>query len=138
MENPQLIQNFLEMLDKSGFPDERKRYWISRLGSEESNPDDERLFTEELQAHLKTLDDAIELTEAQISSDQARIAAMDAEALPYLQRLADAQPAYYEQAGATYRKDVLTAEKQMMTEVEGVRGQSQAEEIEAIRKKLLS
>lgn len=138
MDNPTLIRNFLELLDKTGFPEDRKKYWLDRLGSDETDPDDEKNFTAELQAHLKTLDDAIEFTEAQMEADRAKIQALDAEAMPYLQRLAQDQPGYYEQEGARYRKDILTAEKEMMTDVEGVRGQSQEEEIDAIRKKLLS
>ena len=138
MDDKTLIRNFLELLDKTGFPDDRKKYWLERLGSDEPGPDDEKNFTDELRAHLKTLDEAIGFTEAQIEADRAKIEALDTQALPYLQRLAQAQPEYYEQESARYKKEILAAEKQMMTEVEGVRGQSQAEEIEAIRKKLLS
>lgn len=133
-----MIRNFLELLDRTGFPEDRKKYWLDRLGSEKSHPDDERLFTAELQAHLKTLDDAIGFTEAQIASDSAKIEQLDDQAMPYLQRLANDQPGYHEQETARYKKELMAAEKQMMTDVEGVRGQSQADEIESIRKKLLS
>ena len=136
MDSNALIQNFLELMDKSGFPDDCKKYWLERLGGEENDPADEMNFATELEAHLKTLDEAIEFTEAQIGADEAKIAEMDREALPYLQRALADQPAYYAQASATYRNNVLAAEKQMMTDVEGVRGQAQSDEIEAIRKKL--
>ena len=138
MDDKELIRNFLDLLDQSGFPDERKKYWLERIGGAGADPGDERLFTQELQAHLKTLDDAVELTEAQISSDEAGIKEGDAKTLPYLRRLEEAQPGFYEKEMARYRKEVLAAEKQMMTDVEGVRGEAQAAEIDAIRKKLLS
>lgn len=138
MENQNLIRNFLELLDQSGLPDDRKQYWLARIGSENSNPEDELLFTQELESHLRTLDDAIDFTDAQIAADSAKIRKLDSEALPYLQRLAADQPGYYEQEGTRYKKEVLAAEKQMMTDVEGIRGEKQAMDIDAIRKKLLS
>lgn len=138
MDTNALIQNLLELMDKSGLPEDRKKYWLERLGGDENNPDDEVKFAAELEAHLKTLDTAIEFTEAQIAADQAKIEEMDREALPYLQRALADQPAYYAQASAKYKNNVLAAEKQMMIDVEGVRGQSQSDEIDAIRKKLLS
>ena len=138
MENQNLIRNFLELLDQSGLPDDRKQYWLNRIGGENSDPEDELLFTQELESHLRTLDDAIDFTDAQIAADSAKIKRIDAEALPYLQRLAADQPGYYEQEGSRYKRDVLAAEKQMMTDVEGIRGEKQAADIDAIRKKLLS
>ena len=136
MTNSQLIRNFLELLDKTGFPEERKKYWLDKIAAEETGPDDEEKLTEELIAHLKTLDEAITFTEAQIAADRQKVDALEAQALPYLQRLAKDQPEYYEQESARYKNDVLSAEKQMMTEVEGIRGAKTTEEIEAIRKKL--
>ena len=138
MENQNLIRNFLELLDQSGLPDDRKQYWLNRIGGGTSDPEDELLFTQELESHLRTLDDAIDFTDAQIAADDAKIRKMDAEALPYLQRLAADQPGYYDQEGSRYKKDVLAAEKQMMTDVEGIRDEKQAMDIDAIRKKLLS
>jgi len=132
------IRQFLELLDQSGLPDDRVKFWLGRLAAEDFAPDDEEKFTAELVAHLKTLDDAIEFTDGQIKSDTEKLENLNAEAVPYLKRLAADQPGFYEDEDARVSKDVLTAEKDMMGAIEGIRSTKTTEDIEAIRRKLLS
>jgi|GEM_PF-6610439 len=132
------IRQFLELLDQSGLPDERVKFWLGRLASEDFAPDDEEKFTAELVVHLKTLDDAIGFTEAQIAVDTEKLDTLNAEAIPYLKRLTADQPGFYKDEDARYRKEVLAAEKDMMGAIEGIRSSKTTEDIEAIRRKLLS
>jgi hypothetical protein len=132
------IRQFLELLDQSGLPDDRVKFWLARLASDDFALDDEEKFTTELVAHLKTLDDAIAFTDEQIKADTEKLETLNGEAIPYLTRLAADQPAFYEKDDARYKNDVLTAEKDMMGAIEGIRGTKTTEDIEAIRRKLLS
>jgi hypothetical protein len=132
------IRQFLELLDQSGLPDERVRFWLGRLASDDFAPDDEEKLTAELVTHLNKLDEAIEFTETQVSADEERLETLSAETIPYLRRLAEDQPEFYEKDDASYAKKVLAAEKDMMGAVEGIRTTKESEDIDAIRRKLLS
>lgn len=136
MTNDEIIRKFLVLLDQSGFPEAKKTYWLEKMAGENFTAEDEKNFTRDLQAHLNHLDEAISLNEADTAKKHAEIGTLQAAALPTLRKLAQEAPAFLDSETATYKKELLDAEKQMMTDVEGVRGKKEDSQIEAIRKML--
>lgn len=137
METNSTLQQFFTFLDRTGFSEERKAYWLQKLGSNESSPEDEQAFTAELERHLASLDNAVEITEAEITADEAKKAELEAKALPSLRKLEAELPEFLKTEQAGYAREMSAAENGMMSQMEGVRGERQSAEIDAIRKKLL-
>jgi hypothetical protein len=136
MNDTQLIQQFCELIDKSSMSPERKTYWLSKVADGDFNEADETRLAVELDEQIEKVDAAIQITEAEIAASETKKAAAETRLLPYLRQLAKGLPKYLADATATFKKDILGAEKQMMTDVEKVRGTTSAAEISDIRKKL--
>jgi formate dehydrogenase maturation protein FdhE len=132
------IKLFLELLDKSGLPDNRVKFWLERLAAENFTLEDGERFTAELAAHLKSIDEAIVFNETQMDAQGARLNELKAEAIPYLKRLALDQPGFYDDDTANFKNTLFAVEKEMMSAVESARAANESQEIEAIRRKLLS
>ena len=136
MPTTDLTRQFVQLLDESGLTEERKQYWIAKISKADFSEEDRKVLTDELTVQLDLLDDAIAFTEGEITEKEAKIADLKTTALPYLKRVAAAQPALLEEEAKTYKNTVKTAENEMMAGLKQVRTANNSQEIEAIRKKL--
>ena len=134
--NKKLLEKFVESLVESGLPQERQRFWVTRMESKDFAENEMRMFMKELTDHLENLDDAIAQTTADLVSQQQELKQAKVELLPVLEKLAQEQPAFAEQELKNYKSEIHKAEKEMVAALKAVRATANVEDIEAIRRKL--
>lgn len=136
MDNAALILQCFKLLDDSTLSEERKSYWLNKISTADFTDSDVAALDRELAKEIEKVDDAMALTEVEINRLEEKKLTAEEKALPVLRDAAKKGPKYMEEATARWKKDVLQAEGDMMAQLENVRGERQAAEIDAIRKKL--
>lgn len=136
MNDKQIIYDFLDALEQSGLQEDRKVYWMARIASPDFSEVDEKAFEAEMQAQMDGLTDDIRFLEFENDSLKARKTELLAEALPPLQKMVKEAPALMDEEFSRFKEGVLDDEKVAMDEIEGLRGEKESEEMEAIRKRL--
>ena len=130
------IETFIELLGKSGLPEERQIFWLDKLKNDKFDTETEQAFIKELEAHMKDLDAAIEDTDEDLEDAKDDFAEAEKSALPHMKRIVDKQPEFQDKELSDYKERVLGEEKKMMDKVEDMRAGSEKAEEAAIRKKL--
>jgi hypothetical protein len=137
MQEPDKIQLFFKLLTESGLPEGRIIFWLNRFKSGRFSEDDSRTLTHELMDHLDNIDKAEKALEEDREEAKKKLAKLEADMLPYLQKLAAEQPKANDDQIKEYKDTILAAEKEMTSGIEKIRTSKQTAEMEAIRKKLL-
>ena len=127
---------FLEYLDQSGLPEDRKAFWMERIVSPDFKEEDEQAFEDEMQAHIEGLETNIDFLEFENKALEEKKKRLLEKAGPSIQTMAKEAPALLEAEFKGYKSDVLDAEKSANDEIEGLRSSKESEEMEAIRKRL--
>ena len=96
MDDKQQFEHFVKLLMQSGLDEERVRFWVTKIENEDFSEADENALTRELEEHLVRVDEAIAVTEADVVEKEKIFAEKVDKSLPYLQKLADEQPAVQE------------------------------------------
>lgn len=136
MNDNNMIPQFLDLLDQSGLPEDRKEYWVGMIASPDFSEADVQDFEAEIQAHMEGLNEDIRFLEFERESLQTEKTRLLTDALPSLQEMSKEASALMEDEFDEFKEEILASEKIAMNEIEGVRGEKESEEIEAIRKRL--
>lgn len=130
------LQHFIDLLAKTGIGKERVEYWIQKISGREFTEKDEALLTQELEEQLLRIDEAIGVTELEIEAKEKELHENEAKTLPYLEKLAKEQPEIQKREEQDYKEALSKGEKEALDKLEGLRGEKESSEIEAIRKRL--
>lgn len=130
------IVEFLKLIDKTALPEERKLYWMHKIGDGDFTEANERELAGELEEQIVRLEHAIEYTEGETALLEEQLEALKKKVLPELQAFVKAQPKMLEEAGNNYKNSIMEAEKEMFGELEGIRAEGESSAIEDIRKRL--
>ena len=132
----QNLELFIRLLAESGLSKDRAFFWIEKLKNDNFSEEDETIFKAELEEQLSQLKTAIAVTEVQLKEREDALQKREADALPYLADLDAVQQQKQETEAENYKKALGEGEKQAMGQMEQIRGGQNAEEMDAIRKRL--
>lgn len=132
------INKFIELLDKSGLPEERKEYWLSRFSSNEFSEAEFNAFIVEMENHIQNVQYGYEVLKDESEKDEMAVAKVKAEKLPDLEEYLVQQPEILKKEADYYKKALSNAKDEMMGSLKVSRSEKNNQDIEAIRKKLAS
>lgn len=132
------INKFIELLDKSGLPEARKEYWLSRFSSNDFSEAEFNAFIVEMENHVQNVQYGYEVLKDEVNEDEMAVAKVKAEKLPDLEEYLVQQPEILKKEADYYKKALSNAKDEMMGSLKVSRSEKNTQDIEAIRKKLAS
>lgn len=136
MTTKQLIQNFLEQLDQSGLPEDRKLYWAEKIGSGEFEEKDIKAFEEEMTEHIDFLEEDAEFLDFEKSQLEAERDERLKASADDIETLVQKAPEALEEDYKKFQNEILNAEDEANQQIEENRHSKESSEMDAIRKRL--